>query len=189
MDLQHISAFAARPLASLADDYGAAVLHLAWCRGALDGQRSLLFACVELLPHEVPAPLDDGPQRHRFGERGTHEVFVRHAVGSAEAALRWYLRVRRGETAALVHGEDEERDAEIAGDDDSASLDAPLLGEEPVWPNLVCVTENVPFLPAGSDGDRAHHLVPLVEVWPSGTPRTRPRCSGPRNDLILPRSG
>lgn len=166
MDLQQVTAVPPRPLASLAEDYGAAVLHLAWGLDRRSGLRSMLFACVELLPHELPPPLDDGPQRFALDKSGDRVLLVRHVIGTAEAALAWYLRTRRGEAAALLHGEDDEQDAAIAPDGTDL-LEIALLGEEPVWPNLVCVTEGVPFTLAGSDGTRAHHLVPIAPVEPS----------------------
>jgi hypothetical protein len=169
----------ADPLATFDEDYAQAVLHLAWDRHAGTNARTLLFAMVELLPVEVPPPLDDGEQRERLGGSSEHHVYVRRVVVPARRALAWYLDCRRG-VAVLP---DEEGRLPEAGETSAVKMVLADLGEEPPWPTLYCVSgsdesNTVPFCPAWHQRPRVHHLVPLAEMrreelWPKEAERTR----------------
>ncbi|WP_437907932.1 VPA1262 family N-terminal domain-containing protein [Sorangium sp. So ce327] len=160
----------ADPLATLDEDYERAVLHLAWDRNAETNERTLLFALVELLPIEVPPPLDDGEQQRQPGEGSAHRVSVCRVVVPARRALAWHLDCRRG-VAVLPNDVGELPDAS-----DASAIRVVLadLGEEPPWPTLVCVSgesDTVPFCPAWHEHPRVHHLVPLADfatekLWP-----------------------
>lgn len=167
----------AHPLATLDEDYERAVLHLAWDHRLSDGERTLLFGMVELLPVEVPPPLDDGEQHERLGPHGDHRVHLRRFVMPARRALAWHLDCRRG--VALLPDEA----GRLPGPDGGASTPLALsaLGEEPPWPTLVCVSgesDTVPFCPAWHAHARVHHLVPLAplaldQLWPDEDERRR----------------
>lgn len=160
------------PLASLATDYEHAVVHMAWAlRKKIEEPRlRLLLAWVELLPIEVPPPEDDGYIEAELGSRSEHRLYVRHAVAPAARALRWYLACRDG--IAILP----ERDGLFPEADQPKAIKAQLgdMGEEPPWPNLVCVDDRktwAPFCPAWHKTPRVHHLVPLVNpdlemLWP-----------------------
>src|SRR3569623_1049742 len=105
MEIQEESPLLADPLADLECDYHYAVLHLAWDRHATTNERTLLFAFVELLPAEIPPPVDDYDPKsqhsaRRLGHDSEHCVYVRHAVTTAQRALEWYGGCQRG-TALL----------------------------------------------------------------------------------------
>jgi hypothetical protein len=59
MLIQRETAQPADPLATLESDYAHAVLHLAWDRHKQRDELTLLFGFVELLPLEVPPPIDE----------------------------------------------------------------------------------------------------------------------------------
>lgn len=162
MPIQDEVALPANPLATFTSDYAHAVLHLAWDRNKATRERTLLFAWVELLPSEVPPPNDDGETEMPLGSKSDHCINVRHAVLTAEQALAWYLRCRQG-SAVLP-----ESDGRLPSPEDPAARQMRLgeLGEEPPWPNLVCVKDReavLPFSPAWHVCPRAHHLVPLAD--------------------------
>jgi len=163
MRIQRASVSPSQPLATLDQDYQLAVLHLAWDR---HGERvTLLFAMVELLPVEVPPPLDDGEQTAALGDSG-HTLHLRRVVLPAMRALSWYLDCRRGRAVLpAIDGSVPQPD-----DADATLLMLADLGEVPTWPALVCVsgaTDTIPFCPAWHGNPRVHHLVPLVDVQPA----------------------
>jgi len=164
MQTQCASPLPADPLAPLENDYSAAVLHIAWNLHSVTKERTLLFAFVELLPKEVPPPDEDGDKSLRPWGQSEHRIFVRHAVLPARHAVDWYLLCRRG--IALLPSDD---DGHIP--DPGAPTARPLrlaeLGEEPPWPNLVCLDEEqdgIPFIPSWQRSPRLHHLIPLADV-------------------------
>jgi hypothetical protein len=166
----------ADPLATFDEDYEKAVVHLAWARHAKTNDRTLLFAMVELLPVEVPPPLDDGEQQTRLGGSSAHWVYVRRWVVPARRALDWHLSCRRG--VAMMPDDS----GEIASGEEvpEATLQLAQLGEVPPWPTLVCVSgesNTVPFCPPWHEFPRVHHLIPLAafridELWPKESERT-----------------
>lgn len=166
------------PLVTLDEDYAAAVLHLAWARFDAVAEPRLLFALVELLPTEMPPPLDDGEQVERIGEHGTSSLHVRRYVVPAREAIAWYLECRRG--IAIVPAEN----GTLSSADDTAGMRFTLadLGEEPAWPMLVCTydedlaSSTIPFCPPWHVTPRVHHLVPLTDLsleklWPDENDR------------------
>ncbi|MDC3959978.1 VPA1262 family N-terminal domain-containing protein [Polyangium jinanense] len=155
----------ADPLATFDDDYATAVLHIAWDLHTQTKERTLLFGLVELLPTEVPPPFenDDEEKEPCLLRKTNHRIFLRRVVMPAREALRWYLDCRRG-----VGGLPDK-----PGEDPARKLLLSDLGEDPPWPNLLCVSgDNAtpPFCPPWQENPRVHHLIPLSEpgimkVW------------------------
>ncbi len=176
MQIQDVPPRSFDPLATLDDDYERAVLHLAWARFHETNELRLLFAMVELLPIEVPPPLDDGEQVEPIVD-GHSSVHVHRLVFSARAAVAWYLECRRG--VAWVPA----ADGSFPSADDSQAPRFVLanLGEEPPWPTLVCAhgdsdDSTIPFCPPWHCAPRVHHLLPLEDLsleklWPQENDR------------------
>ena len=77
--------------ADLDDDYGAAVVRLAWAVDRKSGDRPLLCAGVDLLPHEVPPPVLLGERSETVSRRFflyTHEVQGRGRDGPSPRRVR-----------------------------------------------------------------------------------------------------
>ncbi len=160
---QEVDLRAAFP-ALLDEDYSAAVVHLAWDReGAL---RRLLFGCVELLPNEVPPPVDDySPDDSvRLGGRSQHYVDVRHAVTSSAKALAWYEKCRKG---IAIRPDDYG-----SFDDTSRSFEVSSFSEEPIWPEFVCDSE-FPYTADWHLSPRMHHLMPESAPTPTWSAEER----------------
>lgn len=167
MPIQDEAPLPSDPLATLAGDYEQAVVHVAWAlrKKSDEPKRTLLFAWVELLPVEVPPPVDDGDIEGKLGAVSEHRIYVRHAVVSVEDAVRWYLACRQG-TAVLP---DETGRLPDRAEEGARTMCLGNLGEEPPWPSLVCVEdreEETPFCPVWHACPRVHHLVPLVDLDP-----------------------
>ena len=164
MDIQEESLSPSNPLEGLEDDYQHAVLHLAWDLHTETKERTLLFGFVELLPAEIPPPIDDYDPRagHRLGNDSKHRVYVRHAVLTAQQALGWYLATRAG-TAVLP----DDKGAIPAADSPGARLlKLADLGEEPPWPTLISASNDndaLPFAPQWIRCPRTHHLLALAD--------------------------
>ncbi|MES1185098.1 MAG: VPA1262 family N-terminal domain-containing protein [Myxococcales bacterium] len=174
MEIQEESPLLSDPLADLDDDYHHAVLHLAWDRHGTTNERTLLFAFVELLPAEIPPPIDDYDPKspccsHRLAHDSEHYVYVRHAVTTARRALEWYEACRQG-TAVLPANDGTIPPVE---DESAKHLKLAPLGQEPIWPALIGTSESTdttPFVPHWIEFPRAHHLLPLTdfatgELW------------------------
>lgn len=158
------------PLETLDEDYTSAVIHLAWAEEQQE-QQTLLFAFVELLPTEVPPPLDDGPQSLGLGPERPM-VRLRRLVVPARSAVEWYLDCRRGEVA--LPGANGALRAVP-----SEAVDV-VRGEDPPWPTLVCPLERaaIPFCPSWHGQPRVHRLVPqaafpLDRLWSDAPSRHR----------------
>src|SRR5262245_41625703 len=159
------------PLATLESDYTKAVLHVAWDLHKKTRERTLLFGWMELLPAEVPPPVDDGDLEVDLGRKSEHRVYVRHAVVEAGHAIAWYLGCRQGK-AVVPEADGRLPDWE---DEKAKRLHLMDLGEEPPWQHLAGVaasdTEMLPFRPQWVECPRVHHLVPLSNfrldtLWP-----------------------
>jgi hypothetical protein len=163
MLIQEIAAMPADPLATFDDDYGKAVLHLVWNREGNGPTciRSLLFAFVELLPQEVPAPPDDYDPRAgvRLTNDSTHHVHFRHAVVTARQGLDWYLNCRQG--VALLP----ENDGTLPSNTtEGKHLEVGALDEVLPWPELRTAgggDDTIPFCPRWIESPRVHQLLPV----------------------------
>lgn len=152
MKIQEETPLPASLLDTIDGDYRDAVVHLVLDRHSETNDGTLLFAFVELLPTEVPPPIDDfDPKSRRCARRfGKHYVYVRHAVMTARQALEWYLACRAG-TATTPEG---------------VPLRLADLGEEPAWPGLIATSDEattIPFCPPWIQYPRTHHLLPLAD--------------------------
>ncbi len=89
MTIQDESSGPADPLKDLSADYRHGVLHLAFERDRKTGQGTLLFSFVELIPAEIPPPIDDfDPKASHCScplPGGKHHLYVRHLPVSARA--------------------------------------------------------------------------------------------------------
>jgi hypothetical protein len=101
----------------------------------------LLFASVELLPVEMPAP-PDGFWRQNFG---ADRICVGRTVLSLTDAIAWYEALKRGQ--GVVPGKD-------------FPLTSARLAPEPDN-GFTILSEPPPFSPAWHGGPRLHHLVPM----------------------------
>ena len=171
MRIQELEPLPTNPLATFDEDYEMAVVHLAWDlrhgRDAEESVRTLLFAFVELIPTEVPPPVDDceandGRFFERLGGNNGHMVSVRHAVVPAKEALAWYRDCRRG--VAVLPGVDGRFPNPEAPE--AKRLRLADLGEVPLWPSLLCAadsTDEIPFAPEWAECPRIDHLVPAAD--------------------------
>jgi hypothetical protein len=132
--------------AYLYDDYIGAAVRLATVMQE-EGQH-LLFACVELYPHEIPLPPKHTvPLEKPIGKRATFVSTI--AVMSVRDALKWYEGALRGQLK--VPG--------IAGDVNVAVCQ---LAPEPAFGRLVTGSD-LPFGTRWHCGPRIHHLVPMED--------------------------
>ncbi len=151
--------------AQLLTDYERAVIHMALNRNGTTGKRTLLLAWVELLPKEIPPPIDDYcDQWHgtRLGGSSKNVVHVRHAVVACTWALDWYLQCRAGRAVWPRWPRDEGFSEHPASVEEV--LESTPLSEEPRWPRLVTHSEEttaLPFAPGWVTCPRVHHLLPL----------------------------
>ena len=141
-------------------DYGAGIIHLAW--NLLAGERSLLFACVELIPREMEAWREcyDPKGGYRLGSQSRHRIYARRIVVSVDQAIHWYESCVRG---VVLRPND-------AGefDDPERVFFVSALEQEPVWPQVVCdVQTEFPFVAPWQLSPRLHHLVPAEPGPPS----------------------
>jgi hypothetical protein len=131
------------------DDYGHALVHLAWYRA--DRARYLLFGFVELYPGEFPAP-PETPEKNlalkRLGNK--NRLYLKRSRMTAKAALAWYLR--------CVHGTVELPD-DFAPDGGPKSLAITQFVQEPQWPQLITVCDTIPFISQFWQSPQVHHLL------------------------------
>ncbi len=142
----------ARPLDSFDEDYGNAVVHLAWAQLTGNQTPILLFGWVELLPVEVPPPPKCPTERHRIGT--AVEVAVAHVVTNVSTSLDWYRHARDGQATAV----------DANGEWTIELSTSALFDEEPIWPSMVCDSGEVPFVPCSWDYPRVHHLLPAGQT-------------------------
>ena len=144
---REIEAFTRAPIAI--SDYAHGLIHLAWYLA--DQARFLMLGFVELYPAEFPPPLET-PEKHlalkRLGRR--NRLYVKRTCMSARAALDWYLRCIQGQI-------------ELPGDLDSKgapkSLATSQFVQEPQWPHLVTVSDQIPFVSQFWHAPRVHLLL------------------------------
>lgn len=140
------------PLSTIAEDYSAAVLHLAWNLNRETKQRTLLCGAVELLPHEVPAPLER-PERHTKLSR-RHFLFASDRVVTLAQGLEWFEQARSGSAIRP------NPDGSIGAiSDSSPRFEATIVDEEPRAPLLATAKDRIPFLANWHQNARVRHLV------------------------------
>lgn len=135
------------PRVSLEEDYSSAVLHIAVLERP--GETVLLLATVELLPHGMDPPLDDGPVV-RSGSEGSARLH--HLTMTVPEALRWY----RDCAAGVI------RIPSATGDSHGGVALSGGFTESCAWPRLLCgVDEDYPFRAGWHETPRLHQLVAL----------------------------
>jgi hypothetical protein len=141
------------PLASLDRDYGHAVVHLAWDvhRGTRD--RTLLCGAVELVPHEVPPPLDRPERRTEISRE--HFVFTTSRVVPAQMGLDWFEAAAGGR---VVRPNPDETFAPTTAN--SPTFVTSGFDSEPIAPHLVTASLLVPFSADWQTCPRVRHLLP-----------------------------
>lgn len=130
----------------LYQDYAGAAVRLATVAEA--GASYLLFACVELFPHEVPLPPALPPERRNVG--ASRLIFSLSPL-SVNEALQWYER------ASVGH---------LTVPRTAFTVIAAPLGPEPMLGRLVS-PDDVEFAPRWHAGPRLHRLVPLADPPPA----------------------
>ena len=130
----------------LSEDYHAAAVRLATLTEG--GIQHLLFASVEMYPHEIPAPPHSiERQKKNFGD-ATLSVGI--AVMPIADALSWYENALAGDMKApgLAH--------------DVTVATVPFL-PEPIWGRLL-ISNDLPFALPWHGGLRIHRLVPAADL-------------------------
>jgi hypothetical protein len=131
---------------NLSEDYHAAAVRLAALTEG--GVQHLLFASIEMYPHEIPPPPQIiERQRKNFGD-ATLSVGI--AVMPVADALIWYENARAGNMKVLGLT----RDVNIGT--------MPLL-PEPIWGRLL-ISNDLPFALPWHGGLRIHRLVPAADL-------------------------
>jgi hypothetical protein len=135
------------------DLYGSAVLHLAWT-ARQDRTRHLLFGFVELLPDEVPPPIDDGEYAIKL-TGGRHRGYARHLPLTVAQAVGWYEAALRGEVVRPAE------DGTLPVHGAQGTLTIPPVEQDPLWPATVCADSRalLPFLSRWHDTPRVHHIL------------------------------
>jgi hypothetical protein len=81
-------------LATFDDDYALSVVHLVWALKRHTPNRILMCGAVELLPHEVPAPIPR-PERSTTISNN-YFIYTQEVVVSARRGLKWFEDTSRG---------------------------------------------------------------------------------------------
>lgn len=138
-------------LSALAVDYGAAVLHVVWNVNRKTQERLLLCGAVELLPSEVPPPLDV-PERCTELSRG-HFLYTVDRVVSVSAALHWYELAKAGGGPPRPNGKGE------IDPDAGLHFAAMEVDEEPDAPAFCVSDRGFPFAASWHCCSRSRHLI------------------------------
>ena len=134
------------------DDYAQAVIHLVWDLERSSKVRTLLCGAVELLPKEVPAPIELPERCQEIS--GKHRLYSTARVVPAQVGLSWF------EDATLGHVIRPRRDESIL----PICSDSPTFGgiafyQEPPSPQFVSTSLHVPFSADWHYFPRVRHLV------------------------------
>jgi hypothetical protein len=127
-------------------DYAAAAVRLTTVMQ--QREQHLLFACVELYPHEIPLPPKGvRPLQKRIGKIATLVSTI--AVMPVRDALEWYESALR-------------QRLKVPGIDAEVNVIVCRLASEPALGRLVAGSE-LPFTTRWHCGPRMHHLVPMED--------------------------
>jgi hypothetical protein len=157
--------------------YGSAIVRFATCRPSnKKAQPALLvFASLEFVHCDRPAPdstpLDDKGIPPKTQSRGPSrsQIYFRRVAMSAPDALGWYRQAIKGEVTSPLAADPTDR-----GPHDGGSLRAPLLVEEPPWPQLAFPVSDhsllgggsyypTPFMGPGAAPARIHRLMSAAD--------------------------
>jgi hypothetical protein len=131
------------------EDYGHALIHLAWYRA--DKARFLMFGFVELYPTEFPAPSGTPEQQFPTRRLGRQNyLYAKRTCMTAQAAVDWYLQCIGG--TIMLPG-----DLDAKGN--AKHLATAGFVQEPRWPKLIMVPDTTPFIPYFWQAPRVHHLL------------------------------
>lgn len=134
----------------LSSDYHAAVVHLVWDVHRKNKDRTLLCGAVELLPLEVPAPLEVAERCCTLSDE--HFLYASDRVLPLAAALDWYEQAKAGSAprpnraGALI----------AQGSDKFVSM---AVDEEPEAPTFCLPARSVPFAAGWHCCSRTRHLI------------------------------
>src|SRR5690349_14369291 len=149
------------PLASAARDYGCGVLRLIWDVNRKTKARTLLCGCVELVPTEIPPPLNT-PERHT-ALSSDHFVYATDLVLTVVDALAWLELARRGRVVRPGN------DGAIVLSDSAPTFVATALDEHPPAPLLTTCSHVIPFAASWETSPRVRHLLArefrIEQVW------------------------
>lgn len=131
----------------LSEDYHAAVLRLATL--TIGRVQHLLFASIELYPHEIPPPPENiEPQKVNFGDATLRVSIV---VMSITDALIWYEGALSG------------RSVKVPGLLQDVSIATPPFLSEPTFGRLL-ISNELPFALSWHGGLRIHRLIPTEDL-------------------------
>jgi len=134
----------------LSSDYHAAVVHLVWNINRKSKERTLLCGAVELLPREVPAPLEVAERSCTLS--GEHFLYATDRVLPLAAALTWYEQAKAGSAPRP----DRAGALNAQGSDRFASM---VVDEEPEAPTFCLAARSVPFAAGWHCCSRTRHLI------------------------------
>lgn len=127
-------------------DYNAGVVRLVTL--VRDRVSHLLFASVELLPTEMPAP-PNPPGGGWWDNFGDDRLCVGRTALSLADALDWYEALKQGR--ATIPGK-------------AFAITASALGPEPDYDGFTVLAEPPPFSPSWHGRPRLHRLVPMAAL-------------------------
>ena len=159
------------PLATIEDDYGAAIIRLAWAVDRRTGNRILLCAAVELVPREVPPPDTSSETCTEVSAR--FFVYARHITVTVRRALAWFEDAAMG--TALRPSSDGTLPPCVTADAPTFGL-APLEREPPGAAMLIPTT-CVPFAADWQHSARVRQLVPDAGPLDAWTNEERARAT------------
>lgn len=141
--------------------YRAGVVHSVL--GCIDSQFRMLFAYVELLPLEMPAPPHDEVIRGPHLRHARYRLYANHVAVSVDEALSWFDNARRG--IVVVHEDDGRL---LAHDAPGVRICQPeSRGQEPNrgWITGRADAPQLPFLSNWHGTPRMQHLIALNFAW------------------------
>jgi hypothetical protein len=146
-----------------AQDYGCAVVHLAWDLHRKTGKRTLLCGALELVPSEIPPPLERPEVRHELSNE--HCLYTTRRVLSVPMGLDWFDSAASGR---VVRPNPDGSMPPVA--DRSPTFAPSALDPEPRAPNLLTSALRVPFSADWQFCPRVRHLIAGDDVcstlWP-----------------------
>jgi hypothetical protein len=159
------------PLATVEEDYGAAVLRLAWAVDRRNKDRVLLCAAVELVPNEVPAPDTSSEICATVSPR--FSVYARHMTITVRRALAWFEDAAMG--TALRPTSQGTLPPNVIPDAPTFVVGA--LEREPPGPAMLVPTTRVPFAADWHHSARVRQLVPDASPLAAWTTEERARAT------------
>jgi hypothetical protein len=147
------------PFATFNEDYGAAVVRLAWAVDRTNNERILLCGCAELVPREVPPP-EATLERWMEVAGRRYFVYAHDVVVPADRGVQWFDETEEGVCIRIG------RDGGLPDSRDPAALrfTTATLAPEPPRPAVVAPTIRVPFGADWHCTPRVRHLIATTDV-------------------------